>query len=83
MSAPDSPSARFAGLAFVGPFVGLYTFLLIVPLIMGIVLSFHQADLFGARRWIGVENYLRLAADPVFQSALGNTLLLTMMTVQC
>jgi multiple sugar transport system permease protein len=76
-----SPSLRLAGLAFVGPFVAFYTVLLIVPLIMGMFLSVHQADLFGARRWIGIDNYVRLAGDPVFHSALLNTLLLTLLVV--
>lgn len=81
MTRPATPFTRYAGYAFVGPFVALYAFLLIVPLVMGIVFSFQQADLFGARKWVGFANYLRLASDPVFHSALGNTLLLTAMIV--
>jgi multiple sugar transport system permease protein len=81
MTGSRASSMRLTGLAFVGPFVAFYTVLLIVPLIMGMILSFHQADLFGARRWVGFENYLRLAGDPVFHSALANTLLLTLLVV--
>lgn len=71
----------FAGFAFVGPFIMLFFGLTIVPLVMGIVLSLDQADLFGARRWIGLANYLRLAGDPIFHQALLHTLVLTALIV--
>ncbi len=72
---------RFEGLAFVVPFVALYVFLLIVPLFMGIALSFNRADLFGARRFVGLDNYLRLASDPVFHQSVVNTFVLTLIIV--
>jgi multiple sugar transport system permease protein len=72
---------RFAGFAFVGPFLLLYLFILIYPLILGIGISFHRADLFGARQWVGAENYARLLADPVFYQSVGNTLELVLLIV--
>ena len=72
---------RLAGLAFVGPFLLLYAFLLIYPLFMGIGLSFHRADLFGARRFVGLENYARALADPIAWQALWNTLKLAVLIV--
>lgn len=72
---------RWSGYAFVGPFLALYAALLILPLIMGIIISFHRADLFGARLWVGADNYLRLAGDPIFHQALKNTFLLTLLIV--
>jgi multiple sugar transport system permease protein len=76
------PAARrFEGLAFVAPFVALYIFLLIVPLLMGIALSFNRADLFGARRFVGLDNYVRLASDPVFHQSIINTFVLTLIIV--
>ncbi|TFI58735.1 sugar ABC transporter permease [Sphingomonas parva] len=48
---------------------------------MGFVLSFQRADLFGARTFVGIDNYARLAADPVFHQALGNTFKLTLLIV--
>jgi multiple sugar transport system permease protein len=68
---------RLAAFAFVGPFLFLYAFLLITPLLMGIGLSFHRADLFGGRRFVGLENYARALADPVAHEALWNTFKLT------
>ena len=72
---------RFGGFAFVLPFVGFYSFLLIVPFIMGVWISFHRADLFGARQWVGLENYTRLFADPVFYQAMGTTFTLALLIV--
>jgi multiple sugar transport system permease protein len=72
---------RLAGFAFVGPFLALYAFILIYPLLMGIGLSFHRADLFGARRFIGLDNYTRAFADPIAWQALWNTLKLTLLIV--
>ncbi|MEA3029485.1 MAG: multiple sugar transport system permease protein [Sphingomonadales bacterium] len=72
---------RLEGFAFVGPFLLLYLFILIYPLILGIGISFHRADLFGARQWVGTENYARLLADPVFHQSVGNSLKLVLLIV--
>jgi len=81
MSGARASPARWQGFVFVGPFLALYGFLLILPLIMGIVISFYRADLFGARLWVGADNYIRLASDPIFYAALLNTFLLTLLIV--
>ena len=72
---------RLDGLLFVGPFLALYLFLTIYPLLQGVLLSFARADLFGARVYVGLENYLRLASDPVFHQALLNTFKVALMIV--
>jgi multiple sugar transport system permease protein len=64
---------RLDGLVFVAPFLFAYSFLLIYPLLRGIVTSFYRADLFGGGTFVGLGNYTRLAADPVFHQALLNT----------
>ena len=66
-------AARLSGFAFVGPFLLLYVGILIVPLLLGIYLSLNRADLFGYRQWVGLGNYTRLFADPVFYSSVLNT----------
>lgn len=72
---------RLEGFAFVGPFLFLYTVILIYPLLLGIGISFHRADLFGARRWAGFENYARLLVDPVFHQSILNTFKLALLIV--
>jgi multiple sugar transport system permease protein len=76
-----SAARRLEGFAFVLPFLLIYTIVLIYPLLNGIILSFHRADLFGARTFVGLDNYVRLAGDPVFWQAMGNTFQLTLLIV--
>ena len=78
-----TPAARdrLAGYAFVGPFLLVYAAVLVVPLVMGLFISLHRADLFGRREWIGLGNYAEALSDPVLHQALGNTVLLTLLIV--
>jgi multiple sugar transport system permease protein len=69
------------GYAFIGPFLALYCFLLLYPLLMGLQISFYRADLFGARKFVGLENYARLVADPIFHEAVATTFKLTLLIV--
>jgi len=73
--------AQLEGFAFVAPFLILYLFLLIYPLLRGVVMSFQRADPFGGGRFVGFGNYAELAADPVFHQALTNTFVFTLMIV--
>ena len=72
---------RWGGYAFVAPFLVIYSFLLIYPLINGIILSFHNADLFGGERFIGLGNYRRLLGDPIFHQSILNTFKLAFIIV--
>jgi multiple sugar transport system permease protein len=75
-------SARdWRGLLFVAPFLLLYFIILIFPLLRGMWLSLNQVDLFGAGHFVGPGNYLRLARDPIFVTALVNTFKVTLMVV--
>ena len=72
---------RMTGYLFVGPFLLVYGAILVVPLLMGIVISFNRADLFGRREWIGLGNYAEALGDPVLHQAFANTLTLTLLIV--
>ena len=74
-------AGRFEGLLFVGPFLAIYSFLLIYPLLNGIALSLRREDLFGGGRFVGFDNYERLLADPVFHQSLLNTFKLAFLIV--
>jgi multiple sugar transport system permease protein len=88
---PGATSARAAwsaagsearsGVLFVAPYLIVFTVLLIYPLISGIWLSLHKADLFGGSQFIGLENYARLFRDAVFLKAVRNTLYFVLLTV--
>ncbi|EGF93128.1 ABC transporter permease [Asticcacaulis biprosthecium C19] len=68
-------------LLFALPFLAVYAWLLIYPLLAGMGLSLHRANLFGGARFIGFENYIRLFRDATFLQALANSLLFVLMCV--
>jgi multiple sugar transport system permease protein len=72
---------RLVGYAFVGPFLLVYAAVMVVPLVMGLVISLHRADLFGRREWVGLANYSEALGDPVLHQSLGNTALLALVIV--
>ena len=84
-SMPRGPSAAAAearsGLLFVAPYLLVFIVLLVYPLLSGIWLSLHKADLFGGSQFIGTENYARLLRDPVFLQSMRNTLWFVVLTV--
>ncbi|MCE4026247.1 sugar ABC transporter permease [Microbacterium sp. Au-Mic1] len=45
----------------------------IIPLLAAVVLSFTRYDIFSVPKFVGLENYRSLFADPVFWTAVGNT----------
>lgn len=79
MSAPAQ--RRREGLLFVAPFLFFYLVILIYPLLKGMWFSLNRIDLFGAGRFVGLGNYARLWADPVFWQSMGNTILVTLLIV--
>lgn len=64
---------RFA-IGLVSPAALLILLFSIVPLLAAVVLSFTSYDMFSAPRFVGLRNYQQLFADPVFWTAVGNTL---------
>ena len=69
------------GFFFVAPFLLLYSIILIFPLLRGLWLSLNQVDVFGDGHFVGLGNYARLAADPIFATAMVNTFVVTLMIV--
>lgn len=66
---------------FLAPALGAIVLFFAVPVIAGFLLSFTDFDLYAIAdpanaRWVGFENYTRLAREPLFWRALANTLLL-------
>lgn len=73
--------SQLEGFAFVAPFLLLYVALLLYPLLLGMILSLKRVDLFGGGTFVGLGNYSRLLADPVFHQSLLNTFLLALLIV--
>ncbi len=59
------------------PALGLLAVFLTYPLGLGIWLSFTDAQIGQPGHFIGLENFVSLASDPVFQTAVTNTLFYT------
>lgn len=66
---------------FILPYFAIFALLLVFPLIWGIWLSLHKVDLFGPGRFVGLTNYVRVLADPVFLQALRNTVVFVLVSV--
>jgi multiple sugar transport system permease protein len=75
-----SSEAR-SGLLFVAPYLIVFITLLGLPLLSGMWLSLHKADLFGGSQFIGVENYSRLFRDAIFLKSVRNTCYFALLTV--
>ena len=79
-ASPVHPLVRFArrhtaGLLFLLPALLLFAFFVWYPIIYGFVLSFQDNSLFGGSgSWVGLGNFRRIFADPLFTVAWGNTL---------
>lgn len=66
---------------FILPYLLVFIALLVFPLFWGIWLSLHKVDLFGPGRFVGITNYMRVLADPIFRQALWNTVIFVLVSV--
>src|SRR5580704_11757845 len=67
---------------FVLPYMAILVVFLVVPLLVGIVLSFQDYDTrYGLNDWVGLDNFFNLLRDAGFLRALRNTLLFVAVTV--
>ena len=78
---PAAAAEARSGMLFVAPYLLVFVVLLLYPLLSGIWLSLHKADLFGGSQFIGAENYSRLFRDVVFLQSVRNTLWFVVLTV--
>ena len=68
-------------LAFMLPFLILYTVFTIWPVVQGFYVSLHKWGLMGKQRFIGFENYTKFLSDKKFWMALSNTCKFVIITV--
>lgn len=61
------------GWLFVSPWVVGFVLLTAGPMLYSLYLSFTASSLLSPPQWIGLENYRRMFADPIFYRSLGNT----------
>ncbi|WP_076810114.1 carbohydrate ABC transporter permease [Brachybacterium sp. P6-10-X1] len=77
------PSLRggAAPYAFIAPFYVLYVFFMIIPIGAAIYLSLTEWVGLGVPEFVGVRNYVNLASDSSFATALFNSLIYTLVAV--
>lgn len=62
------------GYLFLLPFLVFYLIFNLYPMFQGFLISFYKWNITGNKLFIGLDNYLALAKDPVFGGALANTM---------
>ncbi|MFI8526238.1 carbohydrate ABC transporter permease [Promicromonospora sukumoe] len=61
--------------------VALFVVFLLLPVVMAIGLSLTDYSVIGDFEWVGLDNYARIAGDPIFWVAVRNTALYTVLYV--
>jgi multiple sugar transport system permease protein len=80
-SMADRRSETLPVIVFVAPFVIAYSVLFFYPTLNMIELSFTDAPLIGAGKWIGWRNYQRLLDDRLFIDSVFHTCYFVLLTV--
>jgi len=65
---------------FVLPTFALFVVFTLVPVLQAFALSLQSARI-ASSEWVGLQNFVTLAEDPVFRQALGNTVLYSLVVV--
>jgi multiple sugar transport system permease protein len=71
----------WTGWAFVGPFLAVFAFALIVPIGYAIYLSLYRQQLIGGNAFVGIDNYKTALSDPQFWASLRRVLLFLVVQV--
>ena len=80
-ASPRSVRRRWAGWGFVGPFMFVFAFVFLAPILYAIFLSLYRAQLIGGNHFVGLENYTRVFADAQFWGAFGRVTLFLLVQV--
>lgn len=70
-----------AGWMFVLPFLLLFTFVFIIPLVYSMYISFFGHQLIGGTMFVGAKNYLELLRDPLLWQGIARVLIFTAIQV--
>jgi multiple sugar transport system permease protein len=74
-------SDHLAGWAFVAPAVILIAVFALIPIGWSLLLSLQSTNLIAPAHYVGLANYRALAKDPAFRSAIGHTIVYTILFV--
>ena len=76
---PHKPDWR--GWKFMGPFVLVFVFVFVLPVLYAIYLSLYEKRMIGGNVFVGLANYVRLLKDGQFWSSVGRVALFTVVQV--
>lgn len=79
--APLLRSEARAGYLFALPWILGFVALFLGPMLASVVFSFCDYDVLHAPRWVGLQNYTRMAADPLLGKSLGNVFYLALIGI--
>lgn len=80
LSRQDGARTRSAALLYIIPALAVFGLFTAFPLVENVVWSFYHVTLTG-KHFIGTQHFRQLATDPVFQTALFNSLLWIVLTL--
>lgn len=89
-SRPEAAASRRRGWAlrsqltpylFIAPNMALFCVFVFFPLLYALYVSLREWSLIDTPRYVGLENYARLATDPLFWHSLRNTIVYSVATV--
>lgn len=75
--------ATATALIFILPFFILFTLFTIYPIVQGVWVSLNKWSLMGRQKFIGLENYQDMIADPKFWDSLKHTCFFTLICAPC
>ena len=67
--------------AFITPWVVGFLIFIVGPLLVSLGLGFTRYDIILPAKWVGLENFRDLFADPLFWTSLGNTIYIVLLAV--
>ncbi|MFF1821284.1 carbohydrate ABC transporter permease [Kribbella sp. NPDC058245] len=73
---PNKVRQAFPQYAAISPFFILFAVFGAFPILFSIWISFHSWDGIGSMKWVGLEQYSYLLSDPTFWKAIGNTMII-------
>ncbi|MFI5733827.1 carbohydrate ABC transporter permease [Kribbella sp. NPDC051587] len=73
---PNKFRQAFPQYAAISPFFILFAVFGAFPILFSIWISFHSWDGIGPMKWVGLEQYSYLLSDPKFWHAIGNTMII-------
>lgn len=77
LGSPNGRQERFTGLSMTLPAFIFFIFFIGIPIVRTVLLGFQEWNAIAPAEWVGLDNYIHMLDDAVFQKALLVTLVLT------